>query len=156
MKILFLDIDGVLNSARYDREKATDSGNIDPSRLELVKEIIEKTEARIVLSSTWREHWEKDPTLCDGDGTEINRIFAEHGLIIFDKTPVLPRNSSRAAEIGAWLEEHPDVTVYAILDDETFGWTEELTSHWVKTNHRIGYGLEETHVARVIELLNAN
>ena len=156
MKILFLDIDGVLNSARYDREKATEDGNIDASRLELVKEIIEKTGARIVLSSTWREHWEKDPTLCDNDGAEINRIFAEYGLTVFDKTPILPQHSPRAVEIGAWLEEHPEATAYAILDDETFGWTEALASHWVKTNPRIGRGLEKAHVARAIELLNAN
>ena len=57
MKILFLDIDGVLNSRAYDcRRNWNDKTNIDETRLPLVKEIVEKTGAEIVLTSTWRRH----------------------------------------------------------------------------------------------------
>ena len=55
MKILFLDIDCVLNSREYDcRRNWNDQTNIDETRLPLVKEIVKKTGAEIVLTSTWR------------------------------------------------------------------------------------------------------
>ena len=60
MKILFLDIDGVLNSRAYDRKRNwSELTNIDETRLPLVKKIIDKTGAKIVLISTWRRHWDK-------------------------------------------------------------------------------------------------
>ena len=34
MKIIFLDIDGVLNSVRYDRQRTVNQGNIDETRLQ--------------------------------------------------------------------------------------------------------------------------
>ena len=37
MKVIFLDIDGVLNSAIYERDKRKDQGNIDETRLPLLK-----------------------------------------------------------------------------------------------------------------------
>ena len=54
LKILFLDIDGVLNSARYDALRLPDQGNIDETRLPLLQRIIGETQAKIVLSSSWR------------------------------------------------------------------------------------------------------
>ena len=62
MKVIFLDIDGVLNSRAYDRKRNWDElTNIDESRLPLVKNIVDETGARIVLSSTWKTHWDKLP-----------------------------------------------------------------------------------------------
>ena len=59
MKIIFLDIDGVLNSAKYDKKRTADDGNIDTTRLPLLKHIVDSTKAKIVLTSTWRKFWEK-------------------------------------------------------------------------------------------------
>ena len=57
MKVIFLDIDGVLNSRAYDRKRNwNEQSDIDETRLTLVKEIVDATEAKIVLSSTWRQH----------------------------------------------------------------------------------------------------
>ena len=51
MKVIFLDIDGVLNSSAYDRKRDWDKlTNIDESRLPLVKRIVDETGAKIVLS----------------------------------------------------------------------------------------------------------
>lgn len=81
MKILFLDIDGVLNSREYDRKRNwNEQTDIDETRLPLVKEIIDKTGAKIVLISTWRSHWNRDVNLCDEDGMYINRLFSKYGL----------------------------------------------------------------------------
>ena len=59
MKIIFLDIDGVLNSRIYDRKRNRDElTDIDETRLPLVKELVAATGAKIVLSSSWRVHWD--------------------------------------------------------------------------------------------------
>lgn len=151
INILFLDIDGVLNSVSYDRIRTPDQGNIDETRLPLIKQIILETSARIILSSSWRKHWERAPSLCDDIGRELNHLFARYGLSIYDKTPCLP-SEDRAEEIRAWLADHPEVKAYAILDDISFGWG-DLQEHLVKTNPRIGRGVEEKHVRRAVYLL---
>lgn len=57
MKVIFLDIDGVLNSRTYDRKRNwNEQTDIDETRLPLIKEIVDATDAKIVLSSTWRQH----------------------------------------------------------------------------------------------------
>lgn len=79
MKVVFLGIDGVLNSAAYDRQRDwTKRTYIDKTRLPLLKQIVDATGAEIVLSSTWREHWNKLPELCDEDGKYISECFAEY------------------------------------------------------------------------------
>jgi len=59
MKVIFLDFDGVLNSVKYDRKRDWNKLTfIDESRLPLLKQIVDSTGAVIVLSTTWRNHWE--------------------------------------------------------------------------------------------------
>ncbi len=149
-KVVFLDIDGVLNSVKYDRERTAKDGNIDISRLPLLKRIIEATGAEIVLVSSWRKHWEREEEMCDGIGREINKTFRSAGLRIYDKTPAL---GERAEEITHWLGEHTGVAKYVIIDDSFGGWGAH-EPFLVKTNCRIGRGLEEVHVAKAIEILN--
>lgn len=153
IKVLFLDIDGVLNSVKYDRERRATDGNIDKSRLRLVRRIVEETGARIVLSTTWRRHWERDAAQCDTVGLGLIADFASCGLAIYDKTPWLP-TGDRAEEITQWLDTADRyVTDFAILDDIRFGWG-ELADFLVLTDERVGYGLEEEHAERVIRILN--
>ena len=152
MKIIFLDIDGVLNSAKYDKQRKSTDGNIDPTRLPLLKRIIEATNAKIVLTSTWRKFWEMNEESANQTGKELNRIFKSAGLEIFDKTPVL---GSRKEEISAWIFKNKgQINSFCIIDDIAFGW-EELGNFVVNTNPLIGYGLEENHVKKAIEILNS-
>ena len=153
MKVIFLDIDGVLNSIAFDRERTSEHGNIDETRLPLLKQILDETGALIVLSSSWRKHWDKESSLCDNLGVEINSIFGIYDIAIYDKTPQLQSND-RAEEIRWWLSQNEMVKSFVILDDIAFGWGLDLQDHLVKTNCRIGRGLECQHVIRAIELLN--
>lgn len=121
--VVFLDIDGVLNSVAYDRERTDKDGNIDVSRFVLLRQIVDATDAQIVLSSSWREHWEPEDEKCDQIGKELNR-----------------------------LDEHPNIANYVILDDAFGGWG-QLESHLVRTNSRIGKGLEDKHVDVAIHIL---
>lgn len=156
MKILFLDIDGVLNSREYDRRRDwNEQSNIDKTRLPLLKRIIESTGAKIVLISSWRSHWNSDGALCDEAGRYMNDLFAEYGLFIFDKTPDLGRGAGRKDEVAAWLSAHAgEVENFAILDDCAFGW-EELSDSYIHTNPHFGMGLEEEHVVETVKLLNS-
>ena len=150
MKIVFLDIDGVLNSAEYDLSRGEKDGNIDITRLPLIKRIVENTGAKIVLSSSWRKLWEADKTLCSAEGLEIDNAFSSAGLEIFDKTPIM---GLRSQEIACWLENHPETERFVILDDMLFGWG-ELSDYLVRTDGAVGRGLENQHVERAIEILN--
>ena len=67
MKVIFLDIDGVLNSVntfkkRYEEHQKINKWTleIDLKMLENLKEIVEKTDAKIVLSSSWRVFFRKE------------------------------------------------------------------------------------------------
>ncbi|MBQ9429351.1 MAG: hypothetical protein IJU41_07410 [Clostridia bacterium] len=151
MKVIFLDIDGVLNSKVYDRQRGEADGNIDKTRLPLLKRLADETGADIVLSSSWRRRWEKDPAACDPAGRELCATFAEAGLAILDKTPCLEKRS-RADEVRAWLSAHPGVQSFVIFDDDIFGWG-DLSDRLIATNAYIGRGLEERHVERALELL---
>jgi len=152
IKVIFLDIDGVLNSNAYDRSRKENDGNIDETRLPLLRRIVEETEAKIVLSSTWRTHWNKDRSLCDSVGRALDALFAAEQLEIFDKTPEVPEND-RAEEIRMWLNQNQTAERFVILDDIRFGWG-DLQENLVSTNYRIGRGLEERHVRESIRLLN--
>ncbi len=154
MKIIFLDIDGVLNSAIYDRQRQPgDKNNIDESRLVLLKELIDITDAKIVLSTSWRRHWEEDETRCDHIGAELNEIFGCYGLQIFSKTPEFA-GFERAAEIQFWLDHHKaNVKSFVIIDDIGFGWG-SLSDHLIQTNYRIGMGLKQEHIERATIILN--
>ena len=149
-KIVFLDIDGVLNSKLYDNKRTENDGNIDLGRMPYLKRIIDETGAQIVLSTTWREHWSVEPAERDAVGEELDATFVAHGLTIADKTPML---GERVDEIKAWLALHPEVKDFVIIDDMLGGWA-GLEEHLVRTNYRIGRGLEVHHVEKAIAILN--
>ncbi len=150
MKIVFLDFDGVLNSEKYLHRCGKEGLAIDPSKMVLLKQIIDAAGAAIVLTTSWREHWESCDEKCDPIGRAINHIFHQFDLRIFDKTPSL--RQSREEEIGAWLKAHAEIESFAVLDDRFLD-SELIRGHFVKTANYLD-GLDETNVERVIELLS--
>lgn len=151
MKVIFLDIDGVLNSEQYIRECDGCGIVIDPSKMVLLKQIVDATNARIVLSTSWREHWSKDQKQCDSTGVLMNSIFGAYGLQIFDKTPQL--HTRRETEIKSWLDKNPDVQKFVVLDDMLLS-GEFLSGYFVKTSSYFG-GLDEMDVRNAIGILNS-
>lgn len=105
MKVLFLDIDGVCNS-----RDTTDFRNnlypVDPYMAFMVGKIQLDTDCEVVLSSSWRLHKE-------GYAAVEKQIVK-----LLDKTP-LSVNGIRGNEVNLWLKVHPEVTRYAILDDDS-------------------------------------
>ena len=150
MRVLFLDIDGVLNSRRYDDERSAADGNVDVTRLPLVRELVERTAAVVVLTSTWRAHWDPLGIQTDEIGAELEATFRRHGIRLYDRTPM--KGGNRPTEIAAWLAAHPTTQSFVILDDIKLGWG-ALDDHVIKTDYRIGRGLEPHHVAAAIDIL---
>ena len=69
-----------------------------------------------------------------------------------DKTPYISFFTARRKEIISWLSVHQnEVESFVIIDDMQDGWG-NLSSRVVNTNP-YGYGLEEVHVKKAIELL---
>ena len=109
MKIIFLDIDGVLNTTKTRKVFGRDF--IDDILVALVAKIVNETQAKVVLSSTWRIE-EKDKRL-------VEQALAIHGIYIHDCTPRIITTGAwteRRIEIQAWLDENPH-THFAIIDD---------------------------------------
>lgn len=131
MKVLFLDIDGVLNSARtcvafngYPFEvDGHHRAMFDEVSLGLIRGLCAKGGVSIVVSSAWRttHNWD-----LIGRALELPTI---------DRTPSLPK--TRGDEIQHWLDAHPDCKHYAIVDDDP-DMLPEQTPYFVQTDGRNG------------------
>jgi hypothetical protein len=138
-KVLFLDIDGVLNSQKTCEAFGNpskggfphgfDADNMalfDHAAIALIRRLCKKTDASIVLSSSWRIIH------------SVNDCANGLDLPIFDRTPSLNwYGRVRGDEIAAWLSDHPEVTRYAIVDDDSdmLDWQK---SRFVQTNFQEG------------------
>ena len=104
MKVLFLDIDGVCNCRATEARFGGFIG-IDKHMARRVRQIVQDTGCSVVLSSTWR---------LDAKSREHVREMVTEFI---DVTKSLGRGF-RGDEVQEWLDRHPDVTRYAILDDD--------------------------------------
>ena len=151
MKVIFLDIDGVLNSQQYqsriDHEDAGIYNMLDPEKLKLLQTLVEQTGAGIVLSSSWRESF-ADMEPLDSVAKNFLSAFNKYSLSFYDMTPLL--SGHRDEEIRQWLSEHTEINAFVILDDEHYDW-KELEARWVKTSYYVG--LVEKDVQEAIRIL---
>lgn len=114
MKLIFLDIDGVLNSLGSIEQQRTvhtlNNGMIglDPELVQRFNRLVTDTGAGVVLSSSWRlsRTWRLDLFRA---GLKMN---------ILDATPKIP-GVVRGVEIDAWLKAHKEPERYAIIDDDS-------------------------------------
>lgn len=151
MKIIFLDVDGVLNSDEYfDKIKNLDiqgiERDIDVEKIKLLKKAIDATGAEVVLSSSWRY---------TRNVQYLKELLSKYGIYV-DSTPYI--QNERGLEIRKWLSEHQDVEDFVILDDEIFeSYDEELMKKLVKISNgngrSFGEGLLLSDVDKIIEKL---
>lgn len=161
LDILFLDIDGVLNSTEYslsDRptpEERSGVLGIDPVAVKRLNHVVSHDfyPLRIVVSSTKRHHRSMD---------DLDTMLRQRGFCggpLLGKTPDCATFrgagafKERGDEIQAWLDVAPcfglSVRSFAILDDDAdMG---HLSDRLVQTT--FARGLEDVHVGRVLELL---
>ena len=179
-KVIFLDIDGVLNSENHAKEmyalkesnpkKYFDTWDLPyEGTLKPLQRIIQSTGAIIVLSSTWR--FRRIP--------KLNKIFERYGFQIFDKTcdgvsleevaklGFDPNNcysiyknskgekytTDRGAEIAKWLSTHQDIESFVILDDDWADIDQYFEANHVWTDF-YDWGLTEAKADIAIKILN--
>lgn len=151
MKVIFLDVDGVLNEDTTPTRTRSRVIFIDQEKLLRLKRIADATGAKIVLSSTWR--YDRDDARYNGDFLELQEAFRKAGLEFYSYTPEEVTGRKRGVEIKAWLGLHPEVNRYIILDDELFDFKKRgLLPHLIKTEFCDG-GLTDAHTQEAINLL---
>lgn len=158
MKVIFLDIDGVLNSEKFLEHNKNQA--IDRNSVGILKNIIDKTGAVIVMSSGWRLWFDDNMLPQDGYSQCLYEILCEFNLKLFGKTPDFSTEEIRtrktfshvkAKEIIAWLNEHEFVDNYVVIDDLDLK-NEEINAHLVKINGQVG--ITEADARRVIDMIN--
>jgi hypothetical protein len=164
-KIIFLDIDGVLNSTLYYenlefKEIKADQNDrflnklydIDEKAISFLNHLIKNTGAKIVISSTWRKNTAIE---------ELTKLFKMKGFIgeIIDYTPRLGEGNLRGNEILKWIENNitligqlrHEYRSYVIFDDDSD------MLYWQRNNFILidGYvGLTPNNVYKAEYILN--
>lgn len=120
--VIFLDFDGVLNCESTDWSVR----EIDHSRVVILNDLVRRTNAYVVLSSSWRSSpdWMDFPRQY---GFEFNFL---------DRTPRM-HGKPRGYEIYSWLKKNRDLKNYAILDDDS-DMLALQKPHFFKTDFKFG------------------
>ena len=166
MKIIFLDIDGVLNTSKtfeeiYNESKLTGVRRIpiDESKVKLLSYVISKTNAKIVLTSIWKLDYKKENNILipTSDYTiTLDKILNKYGIKIYDITPI-DKNRIRQNEINMWLEGHHDIDDFVIIDDEISNLNNIEENKLIKTNFfevNNCSGFCQCHASEIINLFN--
>lgn len=129
--VLFLDVDGVLNRCGKSNQ------GLESDKCDLLADICRVTGCKVVVSSTWRKY----PRLMED---RLLPMFRSRGVECIGQTPVMNGEHKlldgsmlytakpRHMEITAWLAEHPEVTQYAIVDDDRDA--DDGTGRYVRTD----------------------
>lgn len=107
MKVIFLDVDGVLNHSACPEWEKGDHRVLDAACVQRVKDVCARTGAKLIISSTWRlSAHGMEPLLAVFDG------------LIIGVTPA--RNlGARHKEIEEWLLQHISIPIrFCIVDDD--------------------------------------
>lgn len=166
MKVVFLDIDGVLNHCGTRMAAATESEPlpipIAPECMTRLNRLVAEIGAQIVISSSWRlfARWQ-----------DLGPALVRHGLVgdVIGETPNLVKDNvwlerwriregvpfdfehlARGWEIREWLAAHSEVTAFVILDDCSD--MAELMP-WLVLTHPV-VGLDDPDVERAKWLLD--
>lgn len=164
IKVLFLDVDGVLNSA----EELFDDRAISPKKLEILKTIIDKTNAKIVLISTWRCFANTLSAVIEALETVNLELYGitREGVAVenLKATPWAnvkrcpsyiyedEVNNDRGAEIAWWYwNRREKIDKFAIVDDEDKDIINYFPKNIVKTS--FSKGLTSENAATIIKML---
>jgi|GEM_PF-656584 len=167
-KIIFLDIDGVLNSRKWyyarstipkemfqhsdDRVNENDLRELDLTALGLLCKLVINTGSKIVISSTWRMG--KDPLY-------FRLLFNRRGIdfprdVFIGCTPILSdvKNNqgeyiTRGSEIQKWIDEHNFTGKYVIFDDDSDFLLTQMP-HFIQTTYEEGLLYEHYYKALCI------
>lgn len=152
-KIIFTDVDGVLNCAKTTRRLKCWNCMpfVDARKVLRLRDIVERTGAQLVLSSSWRVGRHEKAMYLDRMALiELEQEFKRLRCPVWiDCTPLIPFED-REVEVQKWLSQHPEVDKFVILDDV---WEEfpNMREHLVATTERDGLNKERAEL--VVKML---
>lgn len=153
MKIIFLDLDGVLNSAWLYKHKdysmcITDDhypGDlIEKDKLAILHRIIEETGAKVVFTTSWMsEYWTPE---------RLGAFLSVDGI---DQTWCTGGGLDRGRSVLDWVDAH-DVESYVVVDDGGANmYDNNSAALWLRMVHVHGrYGLLPSDADKAIHILN--
>lgn len=154
MKVIFLDIDGVLNFNGC-RDKIGGLYFVNDDKIKLLKEIIDRTGAKVVLSSTWRFGWfDRDYGIHSSNREDFERLeekIKEFGIEFLSRTP-RTSDGYRGNEIKIWLEKWGGEKVERFIIIDEGADMKPYMNRLVQTSFKIG--LERKHVKKAVKMLN--
>ena len=167
-KVIFLDIDGVLNDEGDEYDKGV---IIDQDMVKRLGRIVEATDADVVLSSSWKRAYKRfveNGFIAEKNDERLKLLYESLkavGITIRGVTPLSMETgpSARPFEIRDWLMKCHGIFSYVILEDDTFwdwGFLQRNVVSTVRVDHtreeyrRFVKGLTDEHVEKAIALLN--
>ena len=156
MNIIFLDVDGVLNSERsfmaggerikqYEIDQPNDPYwlkitmcTIDPVACDMINRLCKTCDAKIVVSSTHRKHFADNGNKL----WAMKEYFRNLGVkpeYIIDWTENL--STPRGVEIQDWLERHPETSRYIIIDDSS-DMLDHQMEYFVRCDGAVGFSAD--------------
>ncbi len=160
--IVFLDIDGVLNSNFWleNNERELSNGTlIDIEKVRLLSSLIKKTNAKIILHSGWRFWFDSNMKPLRIEAEKLVELLKSEGLVLEGVTPDLTTEEIRetkkfslvkAAEILLWLSKHDEVQNWIVIDD-LYLHNEIIDKMQIKTDPTTG--LTEEDVKKAVGML---
>ena len=160
MKVLFLDIDGVLNCMCPTPMQDNDWIDLDewrygfnPDLVARLRYVIANTDCKIVISSSWRHHIDYAPYQPGRNWRDVlaEKLRRTRDEIIVGETPS-DSKGQRGREIAEWLKAH-EVETFCVVDDEVVDILPYIdNANVVKTDMTIGLTIEDAR--RIINVLN--
>lgn len=120
-KVVFLDIDGVLNTG-----KNADGKYAEWEKVLLLSTLIKRSGAAIILHSGWRFWMTEEMAPLNREAEGLLHLFDMAGLVLSGKTPDFSTEEIKrtkkfslvkGAEIRQWLLTHPETKHFVVLDD---------------------------------------
>ena len=163
-KVIFLDIDGVLNTkwwyTQMDRNTPKDKYGyaFDPRSVANLKKILDETGAEIVISSSWKsfgiseleDMWQDRGLPGKLIGITPNSVSDE--MLLNADLDHMELFHIRGMEIKEWLDKHGKKVSHYVIIDDMDNFLPEQISHFVQTDPEVG--ISEDDVDKAVRLLN--
>ena len=156
-KVIFLDIDGVLNSNFWNHTHQFDISDgtlIDRDNIKMLAELVRRTGAEIILHSGWKYWFDDGLNPLRSESEKLQTLLLEEGLRISSVTPDHATEEIKRAkkfslvkadEILAYVKAHQDVEEWVVIDDLDLH-NAEVERHQLRTDAQVGLTAEDITV----------
>ena len=143
---------------KRDKKYGTDRLEIDYKRVRMLKQLIDDTGAKVVLSSGWRGGWAYrdigETSISNSSVYLFNRLekyFQQCGIEFYDKTKIL--KIERGKEIMSWLANCQEpIESFVAFDDIDYDMG-AVGDNFICTSMKTG--LLPCHIERARQILNS-